>query len=166
MNRQKIIIGAFLVLLLGVFIVPRKAFAIPARGNQYAADIAAAELNNGIPNTLLARLIYQESRFRPDIISGETQSSAGAIGIAQIVPRWHPQVDPYNPQDSIYYAAGYLRRLFEKFGTWRRALAAYNWGPGNLTKAIDRAGDNWISIAPKETQNYVTQITADVEVPV
>ena len=144
--------------------MPRKAWAIPTRGNQYAADIAAAELNNGIPNKLLGRLLYQESRFRPDIISGETVSSAGALGIAQIVPRWHPQAEPLNPQASIYYAAEYLRKLFDKFGTWRRALAAYNWGPGNLTKAIEKNGDNWIAVVPKETQNYVTQITADVPI--
>ncbi len=144
--------------------MPRKAWALPSRANPYAADIAAAELNNGIPNKLLGRLLYQESRFRDDIITGEKKSSAGAIGIAQIVPRWHPQVNPYDPQESIFYAAGYLRKLFDKFGTWRRALAAYNWGPGNLQNAIDKKGDNWISIVPEETQNYVTQITSDIEV--
>ena len=166
MNKKRALLIVAGLLLLGSVFVSRKAYALPMRANPYAADIAAAELNNDIPNTLLARLLYQESRFRPDIIQGEVTSSAGAIGIAQIVPRWHPNVNPYNPQESIYYAAGYLRKLFDKFGTWRRALAAYNWGPGNLSKAIDRAGDNWISVAPRETQNYVTQITADVEVPV
>ena len=165
MTRKTIITVALLIIITGALVIPRKAWALPNRGNPYAADIVAAELNNGLPPKLLARLLYQESRYRPDIINGETVSSAGAVGIAQIVPKWHPGVDPYNPQDSIYYAAGYLRKLFDKFGSWRRALAAYNWGPGNLTKAIDRAGDNWISEAPKETRDYVTQITNDVEVP-
>ena len=144
--------------------MPRKSWALPTKANPYAADIAAAEINNGIPNKLLARLLYQESRFRDDIISGEKKSSAGAIGIAQIVPKWHPKVNPYDPRDSIYYAAEYLSSLYRQFGSWRRALAAYNWGPGNLSEAIQTAGDNWISIAPRETQNYVTQITADVPI--
>ena len=144
--------------------MPRKSWAAPARANPYAADIAAAELNNGIPNQLLARLIYQESRYRPDIISGETVSSAGALGIAQIVPRWHPDVDPLNPVDSIYYAGAYLRRLFDRFGSWKRALAAYNWGQGNLSKAITKSGDKWIFEVPTETRNYVEQITRDVKV--
>jgi len=143
--------------------LPRKVWAAPAAANPYLADIAAAEHLNDLPPSLLARLLYQESRYRPDIINGETKSSAGALGIAQIVPRWHPNVNPLKPTDSIFYAANYLRRLFDKFGTWAKALGAYNWGQGNVGKAIDAHGENWLSYAPTETKNYVTQILRDVD---
>lgn len=127
----------------------------PERAVPYISTIRDAERHHGLPHNLLARLIHQESRYRDDIISGETVSSAGAVGIAQIVPKWHPDVDPLDPQAAIWYAAKYLRQLYQQFGTWRLALAAYNWGPGNLSRyGFERA--------PSETQQYVRQISRDV----
>ena len=74
----------------------------------------------------------------------------------QIVPRWHPNVDPLDPTDAIWYAARYLRNLYDRMGhSWKMALAAYNWGPGNVSR-------NEISDWPTETKNYVRQISADV----
>ncbi|HEX5129608.1 MAG TPA: lytic transglycosylase domain-containing protein, partial [Usitatibacter sp.] len=127
----------------------------PDRAAPYLPAIAAAEAREGIPHNMLARLLYQESRYRDDIISGATASSAGALGIAQIVPRWHPGVDPLDPFASIDYAAKYLSSLYRQFGSWQLALAAYNWGPGNLSaKGFDAA--------PSETRAYVAEITGDI----
>lgn len=134
----------------------------PATAEPYLQDLRRAETSIGLPFNLLTRVAYQESHFRQDIISGQTASSAGALGIMQIVPRWHPDVDPLNPGEAIYYAGNYLKGLETRFGSWSKALAAYNWGPGNLKKAIDYYGENWITSAPKETQNYVNQITGDL----
>lgn len=128
------------------------------RGSEYQSTFDDVSAAHGIPPGLLARQAYQESHFRADIISGATVSSAGAIGIMQIVPRWHPDVNAYDPIESINYAAQFLRRLYDKFNTWPLALAAYNWGEGNLAKHTDPT--TW----PKETQAYVSQITSDVEV--
>ncbi len=47
-----------------------------------------------LPKNLLARVAYQESHFRPSIINGTQKSSKGAVGIMQIIPKWHPNVDP------------------------------------------------------------------------
>lgn len=135
-----------------------------ANEEKYAAEIAAAEARYGIPAGLLHRLIYQESRFRSDIITGEVVSSAGALGIAQIVPRWHPGVDPLDPIASISYAAYYLARMHDQFGSWRNALAAYNWGPGNLSRHLRDKGELVLAELPSETRNYVEQITAGVNV--
>ncbi|MFT2112177.1 transglycosylase SLT domain-containing protein [Marinomonas sp. 2405UD68-3] len=137
------------------------AWVPPESAAPYVDDIAKAEKQNGIPFGLLARLLYQESHYRDDIIKGQTVSHAGAVGIAQIVPRWHPNVDPLNPVESIYYAAEYLARLKSRFGDWETALASYNWGQGNVSKAQSKYGDGWLSHAPAETQNYVNQISAD-----
>lgn len=125
---------------------------IPA---QYVGAIGNAERANGIPMFMLARLLWQESHYRADIISGKTVSSAGALGIAQIVPKWHPNVDPLDPFASIAYAGQYLGSLYKKYGDWAEALAAYNWGPGNL--------DNYgIANAPAETRAYYKSILADI----
>ena len=127
----------------------------PVSADPWLIHIRSAEVGSGIPNNLLTRLLWQESRFRSDIISGQVQSSAGAVGIAQIIPRWHPGVNPTDPVASINYAAGYLRQLYDQFGSWPLALAAYNWGPGNLSNfGIDQA--------PSETRELVSSISADM----
>ena len=129
-------------------------------GEKYRPLFDAAETKYGIPHGLLFRQAYQESRFRDDIITGKVRSSAGAVGIMQIIPRWHPEigeVGALDPTKAVPYAAKYLSQLKKQFGSWELALAAYNWGPGNVSKY---SADRW----PLETRNYVSQITADINV--
>jgi soluble lytic murein transglycosylase-like protein len=122
---------------------------------RYLPTLNAVEDANGIPRDLLARMAYQESRFREDIISGATVSSAGARGIMQMIPRFFPGVDLTDPIASIQVAGTYLRQLYDRFGSWKLAVAAYNAGPGN----VQQHG----GIPPfAETQNYVAQVFADV----
>jgi soluble lytic murein transglycosylase-like protein len=124
---------------------------------KYADTIAMAEAQNGIPRDMLARLLYQESHYREDVITGKTRSPVGALGIAQFMPATARDmgIDPLNPAQAINGAARYLARLYNMFGNWTEALAAYNWGPGN----VKRQG---IANAPQETRNYYVQILADV----
>ncbi len=127
------------------------------RGAAYKPMLAAAEQRYGIPSGMLARLAWQESRFRADIITGRTVSSAGAVGIMQIIPRYHPGVDPLNPGAAIDYAGRFLAGLYKKYGSWELALKAYNWGAGNV--------DKWLvgqKAQPNETRLYSQQILADV----
>lgn len=125
---------------------------------QLMAMFAAAESQYGIPTDLLARQGYEESKFRPDIISGATQSSAGAQGIMQFEPATAAQygvTNPFDPSIAIPGAARYMAYLYNKFGSWSLALAAYDAGEGN----VQTAG----GIPPfPETQNYVSEILADV----
>jgi soluble lytic murein transglycosylase-like protein len=129
----------------------------PSSAAPYQAAIAAAEEANGLPHNVLARLIYQESRFRDDIISGATVSPAGAQGIAQFMPATAAElgVDPLDPFASIAAAGRYLRWLYNQTGDWRQALAAYNWGIGN----VKRRG---LRLAPLETRRYVAGIAGDI----
>lgn len=165
MNREALILLAVLAAIGltagGVMVTTRKW---PGQApEKYRNYITAAELREGLPHNLLARLLWQESRYREDIITGKTVSPAGAMGIAQIVPRWHPGVDPLDPFASIDYAARYLRDLRQQMGSWPHALAAYNWGIGNLNRAINNyGGANALLYAPKETRNYVADITGDL----
>lgn len=120
----------------------------------YRPAIEAAERAEGLPPGLLSRLLYQESRYRSDIVSGKTRSSAGAIGIAQFMPATALEmgVNPLDAFQSINGAARYLRRLYNNFGDWKLALAAYNFGWGNVQR-----GKVW----PAETVAYVRDISAD-----
>lgn len=131
---------------------------IPRAGEPYRAHFEAAERRYGVPALLLARQAYQESRFRADIIDGRTRSSAGAVGIMQVIPRYHPELGEagaLDPARAIDYAARFMRRLFDRFGSWSLALAAYNAGPSNVEK--------YRGVPPfAETQAYVRDITSDV----
>lgn len=136
-----------------------KIFRLPAAAAPYAMQIDQAEQFYGLPQSLLGRVLYQESRFRPEIIDGTKRSSTGAIGIAQFMPATARElgVNPLDPYDSIDGAARYLRKLYDATGDWTAALAAYNWGIGNVTR-------KGIDAAPLETRNYIEQITRDVSV--
>jgi soluble lytic murein transglycosylase-like protein len=90
----------------------------------YARDAA---LRQGIDPGIFVRQIEAESAFNPNAVS-----KAGAVGIAQILPSWHPDVDPTDPYASLDYAARLMRGYIVYFGDWRRALVAYNAGPGRL----------------------------------
>lgn len=184
MNRRTLMLSLIGVALgVGAIMYTRKAAAAPtlslqdetlwtdnfmswidnltqdARDNEskYRRDIEAAENQYSIPQGLLGRLLYQESRYRSDIILGEKKSAVGALGIAQFMPATAAEVgiDPLNPVQAIYGAAKYLRRQFDSFGDWRLALAAYNAGPGNVRK--------YGGVPPfDETQKYVAEISSDV----
>lgn len=129
------------------------------KAEPYAGVIEAAAERYGVPGDILLRVAYQESRFRDDIISGATKSAAGALGMFQFMPATARDfgIDPLDWQQAADGAARYLRQLKNKFGTWELALAAYNWGQGNVTKYL--AGTKTM---PTETRNYIAQIGADV----
>ena len=124
---------------------------------KYAPAIAAAEGRHGIPKDMLARLLWQESRYREDIITGKVRSPVGALGIAQFMPATAREmgIDPLDPFAAIDAAGRYLARLYRSTGSWAQALAAYNWGIGN----VQRKG---LAQAPRETRNYYTSILLDV----
>ena len=154
-ERSALIIAA----LIGGFLLlrSRPVWSIPIEGARFSEYFADAENKYNIPKNLLARVAYQESRFRDDIITGEVVSSAGAQGIMQIVPKWHPDVNPYNIPEAIDYAGKYLSNLYKSFGSWQLALAAYNFGQGNVRKWL--AGEKSL---PTETRNYVNEIGGDI----
>lgn len=159
MNRN-IILWLAVAALLGIAIMTRKIWIIPAKGILFAPFFSAAEYQYALPSRLLARVAAQESNFDP----GAYNAQSGASGMMQIVPKWHPGVNvtDLDPRDDILYAAKYLRENHNRFGSWSKALAAYNWGPGNLQKAITEHADNWLTFAPTETKNYVKNITGDL----
>jgi hypothetical protein len=101
----------------------------------------------------------QESGFRDDVITGQRVSSAGAEGIAQIMRKYHPDVDPLDPEAALTYAARHMQRLLLKYdGNVRKALAAYNKGAIRVDEAIAQKGDDWLSSMPDETHVYLARI--------
>ena len=116
---------------------------------QMATDAAR---RYGIPVDLFLAQINQESRFNPQAVS-----PAGAIGLGQIMPGTAKElgVDPRDPAQNLEGSARYLSQQYRKFGDWGTALAAYNAGPGAVSK--------YGGVPPyKETQNYVRTILGNV----
>lgn len=114
----------------------------------YLAPAEQAARRHGIPAALFVRLVQQESGWNPTAVSHK-----GAIGLAQLMPHTARLlgVNPRDPEQNLDGGARYLRQQYEKFGSWRLALAAYNAGPGAVEKHD--------GVPPyRETQNYVRSI--------
>lgn len=99
----------------------------------------------GLDPDLFVRQIQQESGFNPN-----AQSPAGAQGIAQIVPRFHPGVNPSDPYASLDYAAQLDAANLKQYGNTRDMLVAYNAGPSKAGLSDEQL--------PDETRNYLSRI--------
>ena len=140
-----------------------------SRSGKYRDMIARILREEGVPQDLIY-LAQAESAFQPAALS-----RAGARGIWQFVP-WRGNeyglkrswwVDErQDPEKATRAAAQHLRDLYGLFGDWYLAMAAYNCGPGNVQKGIERTGyaDFWElyrrNVLPRETKNYVPIIVA------
>lgn len=130
----------------------------PGGSGPYQSTIKDAADEYAVPALILAWLLWKESRYNPNIISGAKVSRVGAMGIAQFMPATAAQElgsaeAALDPDIAIPGAARYLARLYRATGTWAKALAAYNWGIGN----VQRKG---LAQAPAETTDYYTTILA------
>lgn len=125
-------------------------------GPLWLPALHAAEIKHAIPPDLLARIAYQESHFRSDIINGRMRSKVGAIGMMQLMPQFFPTAGVSVLAD-IETAADLLASLYRRFHDWQTAVAAYNDGGGNIDKVLK--GQRTM---PLETRNYVAQVFADV----
>jgi hypothetical protein len=107
---------------------------------------------NSLPAPLFKRLIWQESRFRSDVVS-----RAGARGIAQFMPGTAAErglKNPFDPIQALPASGAFLRDLIGQFGNFGLAAAAYNGGPSRVSRWLAGKGG-----LPSETRNYVVQIT-------
>ena len=119
----------------------------PTTGTPDYRELARrAAIANRVPPGLFARLITRESNWDPDVV-GVT----GDVGIAQLNPQFHPRGVAEDPEQALPYAARYLKQLFDRFGTWEQAVAAYNWGP---TKLAREGMDN----LPPSVRDYVDAV--------
>lgn len=128
-------------------------------GTKYDSLIKSSAEQYGIDPTILYKLLWKESRFREDIITGAKRSPAGALGIAQFMPATAVEelgsVDAaLDPSIAIPGAARYLAKLIRSTGSLQGGVAAYNWGVGN----VKRKG---LASSPAETRDYVLAITGE-----
>ncbi|GAB1379972.1 lytic transglycosylase domain-containing protein [Pararhodobacter aggregans] len=127
--------------------VPAVTYQGSYRG-EFIGIARAAASRHGVPEELFLRLVNQESRWNPGAVS-----PAGARGLAQLMPETATLlgVDINDPHQNLEGGARFLRMMYDRFGSWRLALAAYNAGPG----AVEQHN----GVPPyAETTNYVQVI--------
>jgi membrane-bound lytic murein transglycosylase D len=157
---------------LNYFKTPRGSAIVETglrRAGRYRAMVEGALHEEGVPQDLIY-LAQAESAFQPQAVS-----KAGARGMWQFMSfagrkyglqkSWWVD-ERQDPQKATHAAARDLRDLYDQFGDWYLAMAAYNSGAGTIQHAIERTGyaDFWElyrrNVLPKETQNYVPIILA------
>lgn len=116
------------------------------------AIIEKASRQYGVDPSLIESVIRAESGF-----DSSSTSPKGAMGLMQLMPGTAQDLgvkNPYDAQENIMAGTRYLKTLLDRYhGNTPLALAAYNWGMGNL----ERNSDN----LPEETRNYISKIMKD-----
>ena len=139
------------------------------RAGRYRELISQTFQQEGVPQDLIY-LAMAESGFQPLAVSragarGMWQFMAGRGSMYGLERNWWVD-DRQDPVKSTQAAARHLKDLYREFGDWYLAMAAYNTGPGNIQRAVERTGyaDFWElykrGVLPQETRNYVPIIVA------
>ena len=139
------------------------------RAGRYRELISQTFKQVGVPQDLIY-LAMAESGFQPLAVSragarGMWQFMAGRGSMYGLERNWWVD-DRQDPVKSTKAAALHLKDLYNQFGDWYLAMAAYNTGPGNIQRAVERTGyaDFWElyrrGVLPQETRNYVPIIVA------
>jgi membrane-bound lytic murein transglycosylase D len=140
------------------------------RAGKYKDMISKVLRDEGVPQDLIY-LAVAESGFQPQALNAKS----GAGGMWQFMPTGayglarNGWVDErFDPEKSSRAYARYIKSLYDQFGDWYLAMAAYDWGPGYVQRSVMRTGyaDYWElykrNVLPQETKNYVPGIIAAI----
>ncbi len=119
-------------------------------GSDFSSFIEQASRTYGVDKDLIRSVIRAESGFDP-----QATSPKGAMGLMQLMPDTARDLgvrNAYDPEQNIMAGTRYLKSLLDRYdGDVPRALAAYNWGMGNVERNPEKL--------PQETRDYIARIT-------
>ncbi|MDE3185994.1 MAG: transglycosylase SLT domain-containing protein [Acidobacteriota bacterium] len=140
------------------------------RAGRYKAMIQRVMAEEGVPQDLIY-LAVAESSFQPRALNPRS----GAGGMWQFMPHGDYGLtrngymdERFDPEKSTRAYARYMKFLYNQLGDWYLAMAAYDWGAGNVQRAVQKTGyaDFWElykrNNLPGETRNYVPEILAAI----
>ena len=140
------------------------------RAGRYKAMIQRVMAEEGVPQDLIY-LAVAESGFQPRAVNRRS----GAGGMWQFMPYGNYGLvrdgyidERFDPEKSTRSYARYMKYLYNQLGDWYLAMAAYDWGAGNVQRAVEKTGyaDFWElykrNNLPGETKNYVPEILAAI----
>ena len=130
---------------------------------RWSAYIQEASERFGIPELWIRRVIRAESGGRTKLDGRPITSSAGAMGLMQLMPvtwaemrsKYRLGPDPYDPRDNVIAGTAYLRAMYDRFG-YPGLFAAYNAGPGRFEEHLASGKP-----LPAETVAYLAAIDPD-----
>jgi membrane-bound lytic murein transglycosylase D len=144
------------------------------RAGRYKAMIQRVMAEEGVPQDLIY-LAVAESGFNPRAIGPRTRSGGRAGGMWQFMPvgnyglARNAYVDErFDPEKSTRAYARYMKFIHDQLGDWYLSMAGYDWGAGNVQRAVQKTGyaDFWElykrNNLPAETKNYVPEILAAI----
>ena len=138
---------------------------------EYAEYVAVYAEEYGIPESVVYAVIRTESDFDSGAVS-----PVGAVGLMQLMPSTFEWLTDdmlfehlengmlYDPETNIRYGTYCLSYLYDRYGNWETAIAAYNGGLGNVDKWLEddkyADGEGGLKRIPfKETRQFVTRVT-------
>nr|WP_286207840.1 lytic transglycosylase domain-containing protein [Hephaestia sp. MAHUQ-44] len=129
--------------------------------------ITEASRRFAVPETWIIAVMQAESAGRTRLNGRPTTSSAGAMGLMQLMPdtyaalrrRYSLGPDPHDPRDNIMAGTAYLRLMYDRFG-YPGLFAAYNAGPGRYADHLATGRP-----LPLETRAYIAQIAPPPSAP-
>lgn len=140
------------------------------RAGRYKAMIQRVMAEEGVPQDLIY-LAVAESGFQPRALNGHS----GAGGMWQFMPHGNYGLartgyvdERFDPEKSTRAYARYMKFLYDQLGDWYLAMAGYDWGAGNVQRAVQKTGygDYWElykrNNLPGETKSYVPEILAAI----
>jgi hypothetical protein len=138
------------------FLALLDATPAPTRAELEALARAAAA-RYGVDEGVLFRQIMAESSWNPRAVS-----ASGAKGLMQLMDGTARELgvtDPFDPAQNIEGGTRFLAYLLGKYGRdYARALAAYNWGPANVDRAVADHGDGWRAAISAQATRYLEKI--------
>jgi soluble lytic murein transglycosylase-like protein len=116
-------------------------------------QIVAAATSVGVDPAIALAVAQRETNFNQGAIG-----SSGEVGMFQLMPATAASlgVNPYDATQNIQGGVSYLAQMYSMFGDWNDALAAYNWGPGN----VNNSGGAW----PSSVANYVNGVLSQATI--
>ena len=131
---------------------------------EYSSYVNKYSAEYGVPTELIWAVIKTESDF-----VSSAESSVGAVGLMQLMPDTFDEITThrlkegldvgmrYDPETNIRYGTYYLSYLYERYGNWDAAIAAYNAGLGNVVEWL-KSDPGLDDIPFKETKNYLKKV--------
>lgn len=150
-----LIVVALVALVVIVFSDTASADGVGTGGTSTSAASVSA---GWLPAGLVPAVAQVESGGKQYDANGNViTSSAGAIGIMQLMPGTAADlgVDPYDEAQNVAGGTAYLNQLYARFGDLADTLAAYNWGPGNVSQALANGQP-----FPTSVQGYIAKVLA------
>jgi membrane-bound lytic murein transglycosylase D len=140
------------------------------RAGKYQGMIEKVLRDQGVPQDLIYQAIT-ESGFQPQVVNAKS----GAGGMWQFMPFGNYGLvrngyfdERFDPEKSTIAYAKYMKELYNEFGDWYLAMAAYDWGPGRVQHLVAKTGyaDYWELYRrgglPAETKAYIPSVIAAI----